>query len=237
MNKQPVTGSSHLLTKLKKHAASGTLFSMLAARALSRFTRRRRAEVPYQIEKGNAAEKWSLVEPELKALGVRSFLDIGCNAGAVTRLGGDAGFFAVGIDKRLDLRGVEDPLRSACLGNVPLTMELADHLPEFDALLLLSVHHQWVSMNGDDYARDLMARLSERARLALVVEFAALNSKYGCDDTTLFIDNDQDSISSYALGWLSSTLPDWQVKYIGRCPDRPDEPFRDAFMCRRPCAR
>lgn len=220
--------------KVKEHAAAGTLPAVITATLRNRLMGRRRKAVPYQAEKQNATEKWSVVEPGLRTAGARSLLDVGCASGEVTRLGAGAGYFAAGIDKNLDLRGVEDPLRGVCLGEVPLTEETVDRLPEFDAILLLSVHHQWVKLFGDAQARNMVRQLSEKVRRCLILEFAAINSKYGTVDSPLFTDNDEKSVTTYANRWLGSTLRDWAVSYLGKCSDRPAEPFRYIFMCRRP---
>jgi SAM-dependent methyltransferase len=223
-----------MLRKVKEHAVAGTLAKAATATLLNRLKRRRRKALPYQAEKQNAAEKWSVVETGLRSAGARSLLDAGCASGEVTRRAAGAGYFAVGIDKNLDLRGVEDPLRGVCLGEVPVTEEVIDRLPEFDAILLLSVHHQWVHLFGDAQARRMVEQLAGKVGRCLIIEFAAINRRYGTADSPLFTDNDEASVTAYAKGWLGSTLREWPVSYLGKCPDRPNEPFRYIFMCRRP---
>jgi SAM-dependent methyltransferase len=223
-----------MLKKVKEHAVAGTLAKAATATLLNRLQRRRRKALPYQAEKQNAAEKWSVVETGLRGAEARSLLDAGCASGEITRRAGGAGYFAVGIDKNLDLRGVEDPLRGVCLGEVPLTDEMIDRLPQFDAILLLSVHHQWVNLFGDAQARSMVEKLAGKAGRCLIIEFAAINSKYGTVDSPLFTDNDEASVTAYANRWLGSTLPEWPVSYLGKCSDRSKEPFRYIFMCRRP---
>jgi SAM-dependent methyltransferase len=227
------TESPSIFQKIRKHAAAGTLLTV-AASTWGKHLKRRRQPLPYQAEKQNAQEKWSIVAAGLRAVQARSLLDVGCASGEITRLAARAGYFAAGIDQNLDLRGVEDPFRGVCLGEVPLTEEVTERLPEFDAVLLLSVQHQWVKLYGDAQARNRVLRLSDKVRRCLIVEFAAINSKYGTLGSPLFTDNNETSVRTYATQWLGSTLPDWAITYLGKCPDRSDEPFRYIFMCRRP---
>jgi SAM-dependent methyltransferase len=225
--------SPSIYHKIKKHAVQGTL-STAITRTFRNRLKRKRQPVPYQAEKQNAAEKWAVVEAGLRNAGARSLLDVGCASGEITRLAGSAGYFAAGIDKNLDLRGVEDPLRGVCLGEVPITDDMLDRLPAFDAILLLSVHHQWVKLFGDEQAREMVRQLGHKARHCLIVEFAAINSKYGTIDSPLFTDNDEDSVTRYASQWLQSTFREWTISFLGRCSDRPQEPFRYIFSCQSP---
>ncbi len=180
--------------------------------------RRRLFGLPWQLKRKHSRMKWALIEPKLRALEASSLLDIGCNAGEITRLAGGAGFFAVGIDQELDLRRIERPLGGVCLGEILLTEAMIRKLPRFDAGLLLSVHHQWVQAHGEARTRALIEQLAGKFSKALVVEFAGLNQKYGYLDSPRFIDNDEASVTSYASEWLRSALPRHKSEYLGKTP-------------------
>jgi hypothetical protein len=218
-----------MLMKIVDHARQGTLIAASVSRIKAVPWKKRKA---WQVKKANSSAKFDLIRPALEALRVASVLDVGCNAGEITRFAGRSGTFAVGIDANLDLNGVTDPLDGACLGNVAVTPELIDKFPVFESVLLLSVHHQLVKRQGDAWARDFVARLANRASKCFFIEFAALNRKYSEGSGQLFIDNDEESVVSYATGWLGEALPRWNVEYSGKTTaGSPFEHHRFMFLC------
>lgn len=175
--------------------------------------------------------KFDLIKETLFKLDVNSILDIGCNAGELTRLAGNEGFFAVGIDKNIDFRGVKNPIENVCLGNMEINPDRIAKFPSFDAVLLLSVHHQLVKEYGDDYTKDFVNLLASKANKAFFIEFAALNSKFSDDKNDLFIDNNEGSVINYAENWLKSALPEHNIEYVGKTPGDKIEPYRFVFKC------
>ena len=112
---------------------------------------------------GNYPEKkFELIKPYLIENNVNSLLDIGCNAGEITRLIGNMGIFSVGIDKNINLNGSKKPLNKACLGNIELDFNMANKLPSFDAITILSVHHQLIKIYRDKWVSDLFKILSKK---------------------------------------------------------------------------
>jgi hypothetical protein len=163
--------------------------------------------------------KFDLIYPHIKAC--KNVLDIGCNAGEITRLCGNKGMFAVGVDQKISCRVPEN----ACIGETVITLDNINTLPNFDAILLLSVLHQLIVENGHDYARDYVARLTTKAKNGVIIEIAAISSKYG--KYKVFEDNDYGSIRNWFVNWLPEFL---QAEYIGKAPhNRDDEPFRYLF--------
>jgi hypothetical protein len=95
-------------------------------------------------------------------------------------------------------------------------------------VLLLSVHHQWISNLTETEADELFQAAVSRAKKAAFVEFAALNRKFGFKDE--FIDNDVNTLTEYAMKYLSRLAPKAKVKYLGKSPEAEWEPFRYMFL-------
>lgn len=218
-----------MLNKILSQARQRTLFPTAFSKLINR-----RDGVSWQIRKGNSSTKFDLIRPILREQQIRSVLDVGCNAGIITRLAGEEGLFSVGVDGNVDFRGVVDPLNGACIGNIEMNSEMIDKLPRFDAILLLSVHHQFVAKFGDIWTQNFVFRLANKADKVFFIEFAALNSKYSATGNSLFIDNDDASVVSYARNWLAHALPSWDINYIGKVPESKTEPFRFMFFCTPP---
>lgn len=200
----------------------------------------REVTISSQATRGNSAHKVALIEPVIKNLNCHSVLDIGCNAGEVTRMLGK-NCFAVGIDQILDCRGFEDPHKGACLGEMVVDNGLIEKLPRFDAILLLSVHHQWVRKLGEETAVSMLHNLANKTNKVIFMEFAALGSKFGSEE--IFEDNDESTIVAYAQKWLDGTFHGFDSTYLGHAPHRPgklayakEEPERYMFSCIRNAA-
>lgn len=148
--------------------------------------------------------KFELIEPSLKWCD--SVLDIGCNAGAITNLFGEAGYFAVGIDRNVDCNGKH---ANACIGQFKLDLESIYKLPKFDAILLLSVLHQIIKEDGEEYAQRFIWALLRKCDV-LIIELAAINSKYGYHNQ--FIDNNQPSIFRFLQDFVKESA---NVEFIG----------------------
>ena len=182
----------------------------------------------WQARKDNSHCKAALINNELSNIPASSVLDIGCNAGQVSRLVSSERF-VVGIDIDVDILGFSDPLGGVALGKIPLDLDVLSRMPNFDAILLLSVHHQWYKLMGEDVADQLFSSVLNKANKVLFVEFPALNRKYGYQDK--FIDNNPESVKDFALDFLVRFVDKEQIKYLGKCKDNiKKEPFRYMFM-------
>ncbi len=181
----------------------------------------------WQAQQRNSQSKASLILPEIHRLAIGSILDIGTNAGQVARLVSN-GNFVVGIDVNLDMRGFNNPLDGVALGNIPLSREIVRKIPQFDAVLLLSVHHQWIAALPKDQADELFQASVHLAKKAAFVEFASLNSKFA--GKASFVDNDEDSVIEYATGYLRHLIPEGRVKYLGASPESSLETYRHMFL-------
>lgn len=186
--------------------------------------------------------KFELITGAMDLASVGSVLDVGCNEGYVTSAFSDMGKFCVGIDVGpYYLNHVLNDLdkvfgkQSPAFGVFPLSDRNVDTIPEFDVVLLLSVHHQLVKRFGEAYARDLVTRLAAKARRYLVIEFSATADKYGFTEAR-FVDNDEASVKAYADAWLRG-LPlegDVDIRFLGKNKEYAgggeNEPYRYVYM-------
>lgn len=177
----------------------------------------------WQVERGNSGLKVALIREKLANVNVQNILDVGCNSGEVSRLLSQS-YFVVGIDQKLDFRGVRKPLVGVPLGEVRLTKEVIGQLPIFDAAVVLSVHHQWIAESGLSHAKELLSSLFDKVARIMFLEFAALSSKYGGDQG--FVDNHEESVVGYAVEFLSNIFPDQEIQFLGRVPESLKEPYR-----------
>lgn len=185
--------------------------------------------VPWQLRKGrNTDKKLDQVIRHLKAAGARSVLDIGCNAGEITRGLGEAGLFAVGIEQEINFSGVADPLRGACLGNIRFSQEVAESLPTFDAATVLSVHHHFIREIGDEAAKRLIQTLGMRVQKLIVFEVSSKSQEYGAESDALFRNEDEADIVAFTTRWMADALPGWRTDYVWRNVRRPR--LSDRFM-------
>jgi hypothetical protein len=100
------------------------------------------------------------------------------------------------------MRGFKNPLDGVALGNIPFSREFVRKIPQFDAVLLLSVHHQWIAALPKDQADELFQAGVRLAKKAAFVEFASLNSKFA--GKASFVDNDEESVNhgNYRTRWV-----------------------------------
>lgn len=181
-------------------------------------------------------EKFELIASGVDLSGIRNVLDIGCNEGKIAARFAKLGKFAVGVDVGpYFLNHVLNNLdeiygrSSAAYGVFPITRENVSDLPEFDLILLLSVHHQLIKHYGDEYAKDVVRMILNKARRHCVMEFAATRSKYGYTGNE-FVDNDEDSVRAYARAWLDSLGTGFVITYLGKNRESTSrEPFRFVF--------
>jgi SAM-dependent methyltransferase len=184
-------------------------------------------------------EKFDLIASRLDMQRVGNVLDVGCNEGYITAEFAKRGKFAVGIDVGAyflnhvlnDLENIHER-HSAAFGVFPLSLETVQRLPEFDLVLLLSVHHQLINRFGDEHARRLVRGLAERARRYFVIEFAATQQKYGFKEP-MFIDNDEASVRTYAESWLRELGLSATIEFLGKNKEHVGgdrEPYRYVYL-------
>ena len=175
-------------------------------------------------------DQFDLISKSIDDHKVNSILEVGCNQGLLLRRFKSLGNFCVGLD--IDTHW-EKSDQNAALGVYPVDDDLIAKLPLFDCVFLLSVHHQWVRLFGDDHTKRLVSALTKRAGYVFFIEFSALAKKYGYENNQFFIDNDEDSVVEYAMNWLESAGLQ-NSKYLGKCREYPPrEPYRFMFSIER----
>ncbi len=139
--------------------------------------------------------------------------------------------FAVGVDIRKHWESKDQG--GALLGTYGITATTKNKLPSFDAILLLSVHHQWVNKHGEEYAKTVVETLYEKCNVCMYIEFAALAYKYGYKQGEFFEDNDEESVTAYAQKWLTSAGIS-TFSFLGPTRELANkEPFRYMFVLRK----
>ena len=183
-------------------------------------------------------EKYNLITSQLNLSEIENVLDVGCNEGYIASEFAKQGKFCVAIDagpyflshilnELEDIYGQQNP----AFGVFPLTQENITTIPEFDLILLLSVHHQLINIYGNDYTESLVRQLINKSQRYFVIEFAATAKKYGFTDPK-FDDDDEESVKLYAESWLKGLQVPGTIEYVGKNREGSDkmEPYRFVFM-------
>jgi SAM-dependent methyltransferase len=138
-------------------------------------------------------------------------LDIGCNLGDLTAWCARQGLWAVGVDgsQRLieEARRRHDRVENCAFMHQRIGPGDIARLPQFDVVLLLSVHHHWLMAHGPDTAGGMLRELADHTRRALIFEGASRNVRYG-DYPPGFVDNDEASVTGYLRGYLDRYVGD-----------------------------
>ena len=181
------------------------------------------------------SEIWDLlsryVDPHAK-----NALDIGCNEAVFGRNLSDCGLFVTAFDVNFDAVGTAIVHKNAnfndgCLvGHYALSPDGIDAMPEYDVVLLLSVHHQWWKNWGPEVANRMLVEVAKKARKQFFFAPACIAEKYG-EFAVPFADNDYAAIETYfrslleegcgktlsSLGMTTNELP-------------PSEPLRPIYL-------
>lgn len=170
-----------------------------------------------------------------------SLVDIGCNQGRITTHFADKGIVSLGIDISPKLiaqaRRLSRDKQNCGFMTMRLTPENVWQLPEFDVVLLLSVHHNWVAEHGPEVGAEMLRQVATKARRTLVFEGPARRGRFGPHPPD-FVDNDEESVTGYISGYLSEHLSDQfaVIEPLGRtvCWGEGDrEPYRWAWALHR----
>lgn len=202
-----------------------------AAKKLVRLSGRRN---DYQAHRSaGTEERWKLIEQHLTDAD-RSLLDIGCNLGILTARAARRGMFALGFDVLPETiefatrrhRGI-DGLAFCFFKLTPVTVS---QLPDFDAILCLSVHHYWFRDYGGDASWAMLEGLCRRSR-KLFFEPSVRRRKYGAGVPADFVEHD----TAYVEALTRRSVPSLkdgrkQFRLLGETPAPGEEQFRPLFL-------
>lgn len=180
-----------------------------------------------------AEERWGRIAAHLGPAD-RSLLDLGCNAGMLSRRAAEAGLLVVGCD--VAPKAIEVAQRRhkgvAGLGFMlfQVTPESIEKLPEVDVVLCLSVHHYWVRTYGEAAGWDMVRVLLQRTRRKLFFEPASRRAKYRPEKPD-FVDFDRDSIARYNTEHLRAACGGpARIDCLGETAGLGKELFRMLFL-------
>ena len=193
----------------------------------------------YQVKLADSLpERTRLIENALGPTS-RSVLDVGCNLGDITVYCAQSGRFAVGIDQSETLirraRSQHAGIDGCAFAVMELTPQRVVDLPTFDAVLVLSVHHHWLGTHGPEIAGQMLRDLAEKTNHVMVFESASRRVRYG-DYPPDFVDNDEDSVTSYLNSYLHEHVGDLfdRIDPMGKTPCVGErEPYRWSFALYR----
>jgi hypothetical protein len=121
-------------------------------------------------------ERWRAISKVLRAHDVRNLLDVGCAEGwFVRRAAAEHGCFAIGIEATDtvivgELTRLHDRVQRAATIRAFMTPDAIRSLPQFDAVLCLSVLHHVIRGFGVPTAEQFLRALATRVKKVLVFE-------------------------------------------------------------------
>jgi SAM-dependent methyltransferase len=159
----------------------------------------------YQVKlHASFEDRWRLVLGGLPN-GCSSLLDLGSNLGAFTARAAEEGFVAIGIEKDPTLvkRATMDRLGAARCSfmQADFDLETCAKLPEFDVILVLSVHHHWHHAFGPSVAGDMLRCVVSKAKKAVIFEGPSRSSRYE-SNLPEFPDNSDEAVVAFYDDYL-----------------------------------
>jgi hypothetical protein len=162
-------------------------------------------------------------------------IDVGCNEGIVTGSLDALGLETLGVEAQATAAAAAQAFAAANHSGVrvlnrALSLDDLRQLPEVDVIVFLSVHHQLVSLHGEDYANQFLVELFRKARLQLFFQPCAIHLKYGREMP--FVENDTDSITAYFDRVLGSAGVPFERRLLGFAENMlpVQEPFRPMIL-------
>jgi hypothetical protein len=170
-------------------------------------------------------KKWELISKHLDDSD-KTLLDIGCNAGYLVKKALQKGMKANGIEGNKDY--ISKDMEKYIKNNI-VTPENIRYIRRYDAILLLSVNHQFNSKYGADIERKMIKIIGNKANKKFFFQPASIKSKY--KDAPNIKDNDAGSIKVYNIKLLKELFPHDIVKYVGQTKlTTKKEPYRYIFL-------
>lgn len=186
----------------------------------------------YQFNRSAGTEaRWKLIDAHL-AESDRSLLDIGCNLGTFTQRAAERGIFSVGAD--VDTAAIVRAIRrnrdrpNLAFGNWSFAPDNARHIPPFDVILCLSVHHYWYRAFGAKQSWDMVRHLASQAG-KLFFEPSVRLKKYGKNPPAGFVEGDSAHLEGMIREEVTGPL-EKSVTLLGETEAPGAERFRPLFL-------
>lgn len=193
---------------------------------------------PFQLKReASLDERWARIDGVLPDT-CRSVLDIACNLGDITALAARRGMFSIGVDVdhrwTAGARERHGELARCGFLTMPIDPDTVGSIPTFDAMLCLSVHHNWVNHYGVDAGVAMLRELVERTNQVFVFEGAARRERYGANPPD-FVDNDEASVTGFYERYLQDSVGDLvsRIEPMGKTANHEPEPYRWAWALHR----
>ena len=195
---------------------------------------------PYQSKlKESLEERWGGIRPAIPDSS-RTLLDVGANLGAFTARAAEAGFWALGIERHDYLvrkaRRVHRKVPHCAFMITELGPDDCAILPQFDAVLILSVYHNWYKAYGKENADLILRSLVSKSNDVTIFEGPSRLSRFGDTNLPDFIDNDEASVTQYYETLLKDVVGELasEIRPLGKTPCIGErEPYRWMFaICR-----
>jgi SAM-dependent methyltransferase len=171
---------------------------------------------PMQVRRTEQTDrKWNCIVENLDSAD-RNLLDIGCDAGVLTRRAAETGRPALGVDRYERYEGAREHAFEAAertdglaFMQLGLTPENAGTLPLFDAVVCLSVYHYWHREFGRDGAETMLGAFAGANKVFFSA--SSLSERYVQGATPdvvepAFESRDRESVVSYHEDVLRSAL-------------------------------
>lgn len=174
----------------------------------------------------------------------KSAIDLGSNAGLVTRAMADRGMLATGFDINPEAVRQANTMHAGVPGLsfalLKITPDSVEKLPLVDVIFCLSIFHYWVFEFGEAEAWGMVKTLQERCR-TFFFEPSSAHYKYRQLGLKLpikapapdFRDLDPESIKAWIEKNLRRTAPGRSVRLLGSIPCIADDHFRLLYITKK----
>lgn len=165
----------------------------------------------YQNRRIDNSKRWAMIEARISS-GATNALDIGCNAGTITRSAAESGLFSIGIDRKHNI--IANARRKTSNPNCHFIQHEigpsdVKRFPNFDVTLLLTVYYHWGNAYGWDNAEDMLRNLVENTNQLFIETPNSL--EYISSEKFSIKDTPRESIHAY----FSGLFPRANVEFVG----------------------
>ena len=173
----------------------------------------------YQATRVDNEERFELIASRIKP-SASNALDIGCNAGYITRQAAQRGLFTLGIERKQMLVNQANKKSNSSNCNFiqqDLTPNTIKRLPQFDVAFLLAVYYHWGNAYGWSEAEGMLSDLANQTEQLFVETPNSL--KYIKSDRLDIKKESREALKEY----FSKIVPNRSVECIGETAYRNGE--------------